>query len=119
MKKLVFFVMLAVSVVACKKAATSADTAPAVETTTAATPAPEFGSAAAQEYVDNFNTYFDMYKEAIESKDAAKLQELAARGTALAEAGQKALEGLTGDDAVKLQEYMVQRAQEIAELSKM
>ena len=123
MNKLIFFLLLSLSFGACKnesKEMKSADEANVEMGTTDAitlTEAPTLSDPAAQEYVKEYDTFLAEYTAAVESKDQVKLQELGTKMITLSSKGTEALANLTGDDAVKLTEYIKMRANEFARIS--
>lgn len=115
-KKLLFVAIITLTVMSCKN-----DTKKNVEnnsetTVKETTNAPNFDSAALQEYVDAYDKYMASYAEAAESKDMSKMGDLATKGQELATMSQNVMKNLKGDDIQKFTDYMTEKSKEMQAL---
>lgn len=99
-----------------KTETTTTTTAEPAKTDAAATDVPTFKEPEVQKYVDSYQAYLKDVKDAVASKDAAKFQEISAKGTELATQGQEAAKKLTDPaEAKKFTDYMTKLGQEAAD----
>ncbi len=123
MNKLIFLLLVALSFSACKneskemKAADEANVEMGSTNALKLAEAPTLSDPAAQEYVKEYDAFLADYTAAVASKDQVKLQELGTKMITLSSKGTEALANLTGDEAVKLTEYINTRANEFARIS--
>ena len=83
-------------------------------TETSAAAMPEFSSAGAKEYAKMYQEYVDAYMKAVESKDAAQLQDLSKKGQEMA-TKMSTIKDITPEDSKKLSEWMTAKAKEMSE----
>lgn len=125
MKKMLLVLLTLGVIFSCGKkeeAKTETTTTTAEATKDAAdTDAPTFKDADVQAYVDSYEEYIGNLKDAVASKDVAKIQELTAKSQELATKGTEAAKKLTDPaEAKKLSDYMTKLSQEAAdEMTKM
>lgn len=86
------------------------------EATAAVTGVPSFDNAELQDYVNTYESYFEDYKEAMESMDMTKVQELNTKGQELVQKSQSFTD-ISTDDAKKLSEYMEVKAKEMQDIA--
>ena len=117
MKKIVLFVFLAFAIGACKKTSTTETTKETTTETTTTVEMPETQSAAVKEYMEAYDAYLVEYKEAMKTKDQAKMAELGTKAQDLSTKGTEALKQAKGEDLTKLTEYMKAKTNEFVAIS--
>ena len=95
-----------------EEATTSTETTTEASSSSAAMP--EFSSAGAKEYAKMYQEYVDAYLKAVESKDAAQLQELSKKGQEMA-TKMSTIKDITAEDSKKLGEWMTAKSKELQE----
>ena len=99
-----------------KTETTTTTTAEPAKTDAAATDVPTFKEPEVQKYVDSYQAYLKDVKDAVASKDAAKIQELTTKSQELATQGAEAAKKLTDPaEAKKFADYMTKLGQEATE----
>ncbi len=100
-----------------KTETTTTTTAEPTKTDAAATDVPTFKDPEVQKYVDSYQAYLKDIKDAVASKDTAKIQELSTvKAQELATQSQDALKKLTDPaEQKKFTDYMTKAAQEFSD----
>lgn len=78
---------------------------------------PSFSDKNVQEYVNAYEAYIEEYKKAVESKDMTAFASLGQKGQELGTKAQEVMGNLSGEDVVKLSEYMQKKSEQLQELS--
>jgi hypothetical protein len=123
MNKLFFILLFALTLGACKneskelKAADEATKEMVPADTLNIATAPSFSNPAAQEYVVLYDAFLANYIDAVRAKDNVKLQELSTQMVTLSSKGVEALKNLSGEEAIKMTEYMKLKSEEFAKIA--